>query len=147
MVETLIEQQQNLRSLFIFPGWRGNIIVELDVDDYEKGIEELQFSIIGRLSIQRSEAVPTTLALRRKLDKVLKIQDYKIIPYGRGIYHILLHLMEDQAMVMSRGLVHLHPGIIGFTRWYPGFTPQNHKQTMTRVWIRLLELPLEYRKE
>lgn len=83
----------------------GYIFVDLDVRDYEKGTEELKFSVVGRLMIQKGEIFPTTLMLKKKLDEAPTNQKSKIVPYKRGIYHILLHLMNDQASIMSQSVV------------------------------------------
>lgn len=46
----------------------GNIVVELDVDKYKKGVAKLQFSIVGRISIQRGESLPMNMVLKEKLE-------------------------------------------------------------------------------
>lgn len=33
----------------------GNIVVEVDKEDYQRGIEKLKYSVIGRLSLQRGD--------------------------------------------------------------------------------------------
>lgn len=45
----------------------GNVIVEVDGDNYRKGVAELKFSVVGRLFIQKGEIPPTILELKSKL--------------------------------------------------------------------------------
>lgn len=119
----------------------------MDIADYERGVEELKFSLVGRVTIQSGETIPTTFDLKKKLEDVLKMIDFKEVPYGWGVYYLLLYSMEDQVLVMSQGPIHTYLGVIEFTRWFPGFNPQCHKQTTSQAWIRIHDLPLEYRKE
>lgn len=62
---------------------------------YNKGIEELCFSVVRRLTIQNGELLPPTLTLKEKLQSIQGIERFKIIPLGRGVYHILLHSMAN----------------------------------------------------
>lgn len=57
-----------------------NIIVELDVDDYRRGARELQFSVFGRLSLQRGEMIQTNIVMKEKLKQleILKFQGNSI---------------------------------------------------------------------
>lgn len=62
----------------------GNVVIELDVEDYERGIQDLKFSVIAKLTIQKGEEAPTTLQLKEKLVQALEVSAFKLIPYGRG---------------------------------------------------------------
>lgn len=42
--------------------------MQLDIEDYRKGVEELKFSVIARLSMQRVQDVPTNKELKEKLE-------------------------------------------------------------------------------
>lgn len=42
-------------------------MVEIDVDDYEKGIKDLKFSVVGHLIIRKGDVPLTTLELKEKL--------------------------------------------------------------------------------
>lgn len=69
----------------------GNIVVVVDDDGYCRGIDELKFSIIGRLSLHRSKSIPNMMELRTKLGIIWGIQDFKVIPLGKGMFHILMY--------------------------------------------------------
>lgn len=45
----------------------GNLIVELDMEDYKKEVEELCFSIVGRNYLQKGKVAPPTMELKTKL--------------------------------------------------------------------------------
>lgn len=62
------------------------------------------------------------------------------------MYHVLLYNMADRSVVTVLGAMHTKPGIFRVSRWFPGFNFSNYKQTAVQVWIRIFELPLEYRK-
>lgn len=42
----------------------GNVVVEIDEDDNHKGVNELMFSVVGKLSLQNGEVAPSTLDLK-----------------------------------------------------------------------------------
>lgn len=48
---------------------------------------------------------------------------------------------------MATWAINIKPGIFWVSRWFPGLDPLNHKITNSQVWIRLHELPLEFRKK
>lgn len=39
----------------------GNIVVGADDDDYRRGIDELKFIVIGKLSMQRGDPIPMNM--------------------------------------------------------------------------------------
>lgn len=45
----------------------GNIVVELDDEDYKRGIDHLRFSVLGRLSLHRGDSIATIIEVRSKL--------------------------------------------------------------------------------
>lgn len=97
----------------------GNIIVEVDEDDYMEAVEELKFSVIRRLFIHRGETMPTTLELKERLQSIWNIKNLKVIPLGRDLFHILLHSMVDQSLVLAYGTAFTKPGMLITTHWYP----------------------------
>lgn len=114
----------------------GNVVVKLDVEDYKKGVEELKFSIVGRLSLQRGQDPPTNKFLRQKLEEFLGCKQFKLIPLKGGIYHVLFNSLQDQALAMTKGAINIKPGVLRICRWYPGFDPYTFKLTTSQVWIR-----------
>lgn len=74
-------------------------------------------------------------------------RDLKLIPLKGGVFHILLNSLEDQSYVMAMGVVDLKPRVFRVSRWFLHFDPLNFKPTTSQVWIFLLDLPLDYRKD
>lgn len=118
----------------------------MDDDDYHRGVEDLKFSGIWRLTLQRSVLIPTIMELRRKLSDFLLINDVIVIPLGKGVDHILLQSLKDQCNTMPVGTVFLKPQVMRLNRWLPSFNVVIHIQTTTQVWIRIFHMPLEFRK-
>lgn len=85
--------------------------VVLDKNEYLKGVEENMFSVLGKLSVQRGADSIMILALKEKLFVVWGLSCFKVIPIGKGFYHVSLHSMSDQSKVMSQGVMHLKPGL------------------------------------
>lgn len=125
----------------------GNVVVEVDEDDYRKGVMELQFSVVGRLFIQKGEIAPTMLELKTKLQNAWGINNLKVIPLDRCVFHVLLRCMENQSLAMTFGTMYTKPGVLRISQWYLGFNPKNHILTTVQQWVKVFGLPLEYRKE
>lgn len=66
----------------------GNLAIVLDEDEYSKGVRANQFSVIGRVLMQRGNSLPNTMELRRKLETVWGLSQFRILPIGRGFFHI-----------------------------------------------------------
>lgn len=62
----------------------GNVVIDLYVNDNENGVQELQYSVVGKLTIQKGEIMQTILVLKKRLQDVLNILNFKVIPYGRA---------------------------------------------------------------
>lgn len=90
----------------------GNIVVIVDGEDYNRGVEELQFSIIGRFSLQRNEEMPNTMEIKKKLSNLWRMGDFKVIALGKGLFHIQLHNLQDQTKALTGGAVYLKPGVL-----------------------------------
>lgn len=45
----------------------GNLVIELDEDDYLKGVDELKFSVVGKLYFPKSCEHLTTMEIKNKL--------------------------------------------------------------------------------
>lgn len=74
----------------------GNIMVEIDKEEYHKGIKSLKYSIIGKLMIPRDEERPMTIEIKRKLLEKWNISDIKVISLGNGLFYNVLRNLEDQ---------------------------------------------------
>lgn len=123
-----------------------NVVVQVDKREYQHAIRELQFSVIVRIILQRGDAPPTTLELKQKLVSVGGFSNYKLIPLSKGYYHVLVRSMEEQSKVMTAGPVNTKPGDLRVSRWTPDFDPDTPRHSTTQVWLRMYDLPTEYRK-
>lgn len=54
----------------------GNVVVEIDEEDYQKGVNEIQYSVVGQLRLQKGELLPTTLELRSKLEAIWNFDNF-----------------------------------------------------------------------
>lgn len=52
------------------------------MDEYKRGIEDVQISIIGRILIKRGESLPTNMAFKVELEAILRVNNIIIIPLG-----------------------------------------------------------------
>lgn len=58
----------------------GNIVVQIYIKDYRRGIAELQHNVVGRLMIQRGDSSLTNMMLKKKLESIRSIQNFKLRP-------------------------------------------------------------------
>lgn len=89
-----------------------NLIVELDVEDYKHGVEEPRYSVVGRNHLQKGKPAPMTIEMEVKLALIWGLDMFKLIPIGRGFFHIVLKTMEEQRQVLSHGPVNFSPGLL-----------------------------------
>lgn len=47
----------------------GNVVIEIDEEEYHRGVDELKYSVIGKLTLSHGEEAPTTKEIRRKLSE------------------------------------------------------------------------------
>lgn len=113
----------------------GNVVVEVDCDDYHGGVEDLKFSTISRSTLQRSDPIPMMMEVRRKLSNLWQIKDIMVIPLGNGVYHILLHNLEDHCKALAVGTMFLKLGVMRLNMWLPRFNTVNQIQITTQVRI------------
>lgn len=121
----------------------GNIVVEVDKEEYQKAVKELKYSDVGKINLRKGDVPLTNLDSNNKLVVLWKIKMFKLILMGKRIYHILLHNINDQCLVLSIGAVNTNSHIFRTTRWVPGFDFANQKNAVSWVWLRLHNLPLE----
>lgn len=70
-------------------------MVDINDGEYQKGLMENQFSVIGRIFGQNKVAMPTMMELQKTLSLVWKISNFRIIPISIKLYHILLNTLEE----------------------------------------------------
>lgn len=119
----------------------GNIVVQVDEEEYKRRVEDLKFNVTGKSILKKWDLVPTTMEIRRKLLEYWDINDLKLIPLGKGIFHIVLDSLKDQFKSLSVSLLLLKPGVMRFNRWVPG-NNSSRLGSISQVWIRIYHLPL-----
>lgn len=96
--------------------------------------------------MQRGDPIPTTIEVKNKPTESLNISNFKVIILGKGLFHILLHSLNDQCTTLVSGTIFLKLGLMQFNRWTLSFNALSQSQSSTQVWIRILNLPLEFQK-
>lgn len=99
----------------------GNLVIDLDKEDYKRGVEELKYNVVGRLFLTKGCEHPTTMELKNKLAQIWGVPNFKIVPLGGGYFHIIQNSMSDQSTEMSSGLVNTSPGTFRVSQWHQGF--------------------------
>lgn len=108
---------------------------------------DLQYSEVGRLQLQKGDLIPTTkMEQKRNLQSIWRVEDFKLIPLSKGVFHVLLYNLVDQGSVMAHGALYTKSRVFRTSRWCPGFNIANHKITRANVLIRSYHIPLEYRR-
>lgn len=77
------------------------------MEEYKKGVDELQFSVVGRNYLQKGKEAPTTMELKMNLASNWGLENFKLIPMGGGLLHVLLKIMEEKSRALSHGPVNL----------------------------------------
>lgn len=54
---------------------RGNAVVEIHDEDYKRGVEHLQFNVLGTLSLIHGDSAPMTMEVKSKLVQKLQIEN------------------------------------------------------------------------
>lgn len=100
----------------------GSIIIEVDDEEYHRVVEELKFSVVGKLNLKRGDPIPTTMEISRKLCEFWKIPNLKVIPLGEGTFHVLLCNLKDRCKALSVSSVFLKQDFLRINRWVPGYS-------------------------
>lgn len=72
----------------------GNLIVDLDEDDYKRGIKELKYIEVGKLYLNKGIEVPTTMDLKAKMSRAWGFQNLKVVPMGGSYHHVVMRIKE-----------------------------------------------------
>lgn len=123
----------------------GNVIVEVDEEEIEKESVNCAYDVIGRVTYQKGDKPFSHAELQTKLQTLWKLPRVEIAHMGKGFYHVFLRNSDHQSSVMSKGTLSLKPGFFRVSRWVKDFNPHNQKQTNAQCWIRIYDLPMEYR--
>lgn len=70
-------------------------------------VDELRYSVVGRLFIKKGQALPTTMAIKEKLASIWGINIARLIPMGGGYHHVLLQTFDEQSDALAYGPVNL----------------------------------------
>jgi hypothetical protein len=128
------------------PCLKGNSLsIKISEEVYQSGLVNCSNYLHGRLVLSRGDKPLSSKDLREKLLQLwLPIDQWKMIPLGRGFFEFRFSCAEDLRTVWSSGAWNLNPGLLRLSRWTPDFNPFNQKQTHSQVWVRFHYLPLEY---
>lgn len=119
--------------------------IEVDEEDYQKGVDRYKQSIIGRVFYPPKDRPRSIELLRARLKDVWGISsEIRVVPLGKGFYNIQFLNLEEKTRVFSRSVWNLNPGSISLRRWTPDFNPYKLNSSIAEVWVRIYELSLEY---
>ncbi|OVA06927.1 Ribonuclease H domain [Macleaya cordata] len=127
------------------PSRRGDFPAILLPDDlYESCLEDLKFSLIGRLDFK-------TLKFEDAKSRLLQLWPLKgsckFIPLGKGFFTIKLENEDDKRLVWSGGPWDVDQQYLRVREWEPCFNPEKQRVSSSFVWVRLPGLGMEYWKE
>ncbi|XP_065875385.1 uncharacterized protein [Euphorbia lathyris] len=112
---------------------------------YEERIKAVQFSVIGRVSLNKGEKPWKHTDLKQQLNQKWKHNlEWKMISLGKGFYQFVMPNEKALQVIWEYGAISLRPGIIRFSPWYPDFNPDLYKSTSAQVWVRFYNLPWEF---
>lgn len=128
------------------PAIKGDsLCIKISQGEYEKGFEDCQHNLRGRLFLSKGDKPISASNLHEKLLALWKpTGNWKIIPLGKGFFDFEFSSMEDLKKIWAAGSWNLKPGILRLSKWSSDFSIRNHNQTHVQVWIRLIDLPQEY---
>ncbi|KAL8492513.1 hypothetical protein ACS0TY_023918 [Phlomoides rotata] len=87
----------------------------------------------------------STFELEKKLHELWNVKgNLNMIHHSRGYYIIRFSSLEDQDCVFRRTHWVIQPGAIHLQNWIQDFNPNKVCTSLAQVWIRLLDLPMEY---
>lgn len=124
----------------------GNAVrVKISRASYEVGLAACKTHLHGRLSLHKGDAPLTTQALKAKLCNLWPhLQNWSMIPLGKGFFEFNFTSIEDMRRIWAIGTVNLKPGLMRFSQWTEDFAPHAQSQTHAQIWVRFINLPLEY---
>lgn len=77
--------------------------IKVDDDLVQQGVNQLQNSLIGRLTLTSGEAPYSLDDLKAKLGQVWGISSHwRLIPIGKGYYNIQLPSLEDRDRILDK---------------------------------------------
>lgn len=124
------------------------VSVKITQSEYERGLEDCQRNLHGRLTLNKGDPPITSKVLKAKLNLLCNdIKPWYVIPLGKGFYEFKFQSIDDMRKVWAIGAINLKPGLIRFMGWTKDFDPKNQAQSHTQIWVRLMNLPQEILEE
>jgi hypothetical protein len=121
------------------------LYIKITQSEYEKGLEDCQKHLHGRLLLNKGEKPLTTKELKTKLSAIWKTSGpWHLVSLGRGFYEFQFVSYEHMYLAWSMGSMNLKPGLLRLSKWTNDFNPYTQRQTHAQICIRLMELPQEY---
>ncbi|KAL8493756.1 hypothetical protein ACS0TY_024796 [Phlomoides rotata] len=85
------------------------------------------------------------MELTQNLERLWQVQElWKLIPLERGYFNIHFEHFDTSEKVFRKRSWRVQPGVIHLQRWVPDFNPLRVATSLTQVWVRLRDLPMEY---
>ncbi|KAL8485233.1 hypothetical protein ACS0TY_027509 [Phlomoides rotata] len=114
------------------------LTVAVDENLQKQGVLELRDSLIGRVTHARGDKPLVQADLIKKLTAIWGIRTtWSLIPIGVGCG-------DDRERIFAKRTWQIKPGLLRLQRWVQDFNPYKVSSSIAQVWIRILELPLEY---
>ncbi|KAL8463008.1 hypothetical protein ACS0TY_033860 [Phlomoides rotata] len=119
--------------------------VNINDNIYQQSLDEFRDYLIGRIMMSQGDKPYSNFELGKKLHELWGIIGaMDIIPLSRGYYTIHFSSPEDRNRVFRRRHWVLQPGAIRLQNWVQDFNPNKICTSLAQVWVRLLDLPMEY---
>lgn len=98
---------------------RGNIAMMVDEEEYDKGVAEFKFSLIGRLVLLTGDKPIKIDDLKNRSSTISKIKEdaWKLIPLGKWYFNIHITSSGEKSKVFSMGALFLRPGVFMVSEW------------------------------
>lgn len=80
-------QGKVLKPLTMLIREEGNVLGELDVENYRHGVCDLQYSMVGKLRLHKGERYPRNMNLKLHLEEAWDLKDFRLIERGCFPYH------------------------------------------------------------
>lgn len=102
--------------------------------------------MVGKLLLRHRDPFPTTIEVNKKLVDGLGIDNMKVTMMGKGLFHVILYNLNDHSRALTVGSRFFKPGVARCNRWLPRRTLFAQTKSSIQVYIRILNLHLEFCK-
>ncbi|XP_019253786.1 PREDICTED: uncharacterized protein LOC109232468 [Nicotiana attenuata] len=123
------------------PELENNNTVQITGEDKQRIYYPWRFSLIIKLQ----EKKILHQVLKRKITDLWKPSEaFPLIDLGEGYYTVKFNKEENMAIALQKGPWFIFGAFLSVQRWEPNFVPSRAIQTLTAIWVRLPELPIEF---